>query len=852
VNATPVPQRLLVVSATIGEGHNATARAVEERARQLWPGCTIRRVDTLVEMGAWVGPGFRWIYRVNVDTTPWLYDFFYRSLWRHRWFAASSCRVVGMWSGRRLAPIITEYRPDLVVSTYPLGTGGLDWIRRCGGLDVPVAAIISDFAPHPFWVYPEIDLHYVASEPSLQAMYRAQPDARGAVGAPPVVSAFRPADPADKIAIRLRLGLPEQDLIVLVSCGSLGFGSVERAVAAGLAAAPDVCVVVACGHNTALRARLLARGEPAERLVVLGWCTEMPALTAAADVVVTNAGGATALEALACGRAVLMFEPIAGHGSANAALMAQAGLARRCAGPAELVSALRALAAQPTLLARAERSALAHIGALNLDAEIAALPGLPRHHGARPLAASDAFFAYATTPTISQQIGAVLLLVDQQQHSTPPEQLARQLVVRFTERVPALPMLHRRLELRPGRRPRWLLADDIDPGAHLRARTVGTAHGIPASAALQEFFSTPVSLEAPPWQLEVLHDTDTARTMLLAKMHHSLGDGLAITATLLGLLSDQEQPQTRNATAPSPVGYRLAADWRARASHAGQVLRGLVSLATAGPAPPGGAPGPSAPAPPDHAPPDHAMVELSATTVRTTAREYGVGTTALLLALLGETLHRIDPAGTAVGDRLRAMVPRTTQALRRASGGHDGQTRYQGSYQGNRTAALTLDLPVGPMPLGRRAVAVAEELSRLERSGQLLAAEAVMAGLGRLPAPLHAVLVRAIYRRRFFNLITSVLPGPRKAHYVWGAHVASVFPVLPLAEGVGLAVGFLSWGDMIGVGVTTDTGLVGGADQFADALRRTFTDLVSGTPGLQKGQPAAQRRAPRRAQRTQG
>ena len=41
------PQRLLVVSADIGEGHNATARAVEERARRLWPGCEIRRLDTL-------------------------------------------------------------------------------------------------------------------------------------------------------------------------------------------------------------------------------------------------------------------------------------------------------------------------------------------------------------------------------------------------------------------------------------------------------------------------------------------------------------------------------------------------------------------------------------------------------------------------------------------------------------------------------------------------------------------------------------------------------------------------------------------------------------------------------------
>jgi diacylglycerol O-acyltransferase / wax synthase len=869
VNATPSqlvpPQRLLVVSATIGEGHHATARAVEERARRLWPGCTIRRVDTLAEMGRCVGPGFRWVYRVNVDVTPWLYDFFYRSLWRHRWFAASSCRVVGVWSGLRLAPIIEEYRPDLVVSTYPLGTAGLDWIRRRGGLDVPVAAIISDFAPHPFWVYPEVDLHYVASEPSLRAMYRARPDARGAVGAPPVVSAFRPAIKAEA---RRRCGLPEHRLVVLVSCGSLGFGSVERAVEAGLAAGPDVCVVVACGRNEALRARLVARAKlaardsrrssPAQRLVPLGWTSEMPTLTAAADVVVTNAGGATALEAVACGRAVLMFEPIAGHGKANAELMVQAGLATRCDGPAELVAALRGLAAQPALLAHAERRALTHIGALDLDAEIAALPGLPRHHGARPLSAPDAFFALAATPTVAQQIGAVLLLGGnriagsaggdriagsaggEQRPVRTPEQLASDLAMRITERVPTLPMLRRQLDLRPGRRPRWLPADDIDPGAHLRVRTVGAAHGVPASAALREFFGTPVPLDRPPWQLEVVQDADTARTMVLAKMHHSLGDGLAVTATLLGLLSDREEPRAwpdaSHATVSSSsrfgfphVRYRLPTRWRARAVHAGRVLRGLVSLATAGPAPPGGPIGPSSPAR------DYAMVELPAAAVRATAREHGVGTTALLLALVGEALHRIDPAGTAVDDRLRAMVPRTTHALRRANGGdHNGDHRGDNCYRGNHTAALALDLPVGPMPLSWRVVAVADALARLERADQPVAAQAVVAALGRLPAPLHATLVRALYRRRFFSLITSVLPGPRKAHYVWGVRVVSVFPVLPLAEGVGLAVGFLTWGDMIGVGVSTDTALLPGAGRFADTLRRAFDDLATDVWGAQK------------------
>jgi WS/DGAT/MGAT family acyltransferase len=824
VNVAPpqrlLPRKLLVVSADIGEGHNATARAVEERARRLWPDCTIRRIDTLELMGRGVGPGFRWIYRVNVDTTPWLYDFFYRALWRYRWFAASSCRVVGVWSGMGLTPVIEEYRPDLVVSTYPLGTGGLDWIRRRGGLDVPVAAIISDFAPHPFWVYSEVDLHYVASEPSLRAMYRARPDARGAVGAPPVVAAFHPGSATQA---RRRCGLPEDRLVVLVSCGSLGFGSVERAVDAALAAGPQLCVVVACGRNEALRARLEARAEPAQRLVPLGWTSEMPALTAAADVVVTNAGGATALEAVACGRAVLMFEPIAGHGKANADLMAQAGLATVCHGRAELIGALRELASQPALLAEAQQRALTHIGALDFDAEIAALPALSRHHGARPLSAPDAFFAHAATRTVPQQVGAVLMLADQPPIGAP-QQLADHIAALITDRALALPMLHRRLDLRPGRRPRWLPVDDVDPARHLRVRTVGSARGIARSAALREFFSTPVPLDRPPWQLEVIHDADTAQTTLLAKMHHSLGDGLAATATLIALLTDHESPLVqrvqRGYSHPvNPAEPAQRGTWESRALRRKRVVRGLVSLASAGQAPAGGPGGRSTAAR------DYAMAELPAATVRATARQHGVGTTSLLLALVGEALHRADPVGTAAHDRLRVMTPRTTHAIRRA-GGND----HEGSYQGNHTAALALDLPVGPMPPTWRIVAVADELARLERADQPVAAQAVVDALGRLPASLHAALVRLIYRRRYFSLIASVLPGPRKAHYVKGVRVVSVFPVLPLADGVGLAVGFLTWGDMIGVGVSADTGLVPDPARFAAALRQAFDDLTTDAP----------------------
>ena len=51
-----------------------------------------------------------------------------------------------------MAPRVAAVDPDAVVSTYPLATAGLGRLRRTGALDVPVTAILSDVAPHAFWV----------------------------------------------------------------------------------------------------------------------------------------------------------------------------------------------------------------------------------------------------------------------------------------------------------------------------------------------------------------------------------------------------------------------------------------------------------------------------------------------------------------------------------------------------------------------------------------------------------------------------------------------------------------------------------------------------------------------------
>lgn len=80
------------------------------------------------------GPLFRWIHATSVEQLLWLYEFLYGRVWRYRWFARASKRVIGACSGRTLGPVIDSAAPDLVLSTYPMASTALEWLRHHRGL----------------------------------------------------------------------------------------------------------------------------------------------------------------------------------------------------------------------------------------------------------------------------------------------------------------------------------------------------------------------------------------------------------------------------------------------------------------------------------------------------------------------------------------------------------------------------------------------------------------------------------------------------------------------------------------------------------------------------------------------
>ncbi len=360
-----------MLSAPVGEGHVAAARALATRMRALWPAAVVTEVETVAG-----GPRRTALltaaYRVVMRSAPGLYGLAYDVLGRLPPVAAFFQRLGAPATARALRPVLRAHDPDLVVCTYPVTTGGLALLRRRGELAARTVAVVTDPAVHPFWIWPDVDETWTMLDAAAADARRL--GAREVRVVPPAVdprftpslrdsgvSLLPPGDSNDAL-------LPRGGITVLVTGGSLGFGSLEAVTDAVLTAGAHA--VVLAGRNDALRRRLDARGDP--RLRVLGWTDTVPVEMAAADVVLTTGGGMIASEALAVGRPVLFATPVPGHGRAAARALADAGLAVACPTVADVAREVAALAADPRRrdeLFRAART----FSARDLDAELTAL-----------------------------------------------------------------------------------------------------------------------------------------------------------------------------------------------------------------------------------------------------------------------------------------------------------------------------------------------------------------------------------------------------------------------------------------------------------------------------------------------
>lgn len=329
--------RVLVLSADVGEGHVAAARALTEGLRELGAVEVVAR-DGLGAFGIVLRHLIRDGYRWQLRWAPWTYDGMYWMGTHLRPARAVGATVLATAGQRRLRRLVRDADPDVVVSTHPALTCVLGHMRLRRRLAVPVCATITDLADYSFWSHRGADLHLVMHESAIARVERVAGAGSATLVRPLVAAQFLAG--VDRRAARARLDLPAGGRVVVVSGGGWGIGDIAGAIESALAI-DDATVVALAARNEQLRAALEARFAGDERVRVWGFTDRMHELLAAANVTIHSTGGMTSLEALSCGCPLIAYGSSVGHIRVHNRTMAALGLITLADTRAELDAALK-------------------------------------------------------------------------------------------------------------------------------------------------------------------------------------------------------------------------------------------------------------------------------------------------------------------------------------------------------------------------------------------------------------------------------------------------------------------------------------------------------------------------------
>ena len=390
-------------------------------------------------------------------------------------------------------------------------------------------------------------------------------------------------------------------------------------------------------------------------------------------------------------------------------------------------------------------------------------------------------------------------------------------------------------------RPLWVDDPQFELAYHLRH----TALPRPGDAAelrrlVGRVMAQPLDRRRPLWEMWVIEGAGAGRWGLLCKLHHCMVDGIS-AGDLLGVLLD---PQPR--TPPSLPDHWQPLPEPSRAS----VLAHTLSETAAGPS--------------QHLRQARALVGAPRQTARqaitlaaglsslgalvgaSTARSLNgplraerqwvqarasLADVKTIRRALGGTVNDVLLAGVSGGFRallLRRGEPLPLELIVRTLVPLSLRTHDARGTPDNRVSALFAELPVGLQDPVERLHAITAELDALKRSGQAVAGSALTQMSGLAPPPLVALGARAVARlpQRRLQTVTTNIPGPQQPQYLCGRRMLEIFPYVPLALDVRIAVAICSYDGTLGFGITGDGKHATDIPTLADGIEHELAHLL--------------------------
>ncbi|MEO8204609.1 MAG: glycosyltransferase [Chthoniobacterales bacterium] len=329
-------KRVLILTASFGEGHNAAARNLQKALIQ----CGGKDIEVHLEdvfKTAYGGANrlSEKLYLGVINYAPALWQCIY-DLINNTDLIKKQIGMLGA-AKKELQRLLATYAPEWIISTYPGCNYLLDNIYR-DSVSRPYrqATIITDsITINTVWHRCFSDLFFVPNPDTTEVLLRRR------IPSEKIQTLGFPV-PVEFTELRTSRKYPPEDgiwrvLYVINSAQHLAPPLVER-----LLMIPKIELTATYGHDEHLRDALQASAQKVGKKITLhGWIPDLPRIMAENHLIISKAGGATVQECLAAATPLIASQVIPGQEVGNAILLERHHAGTVADTPDKIISAVQ-------------------------------------------------------------------------------------------------------------------------------------------------------------------------------------------------------------------------------------------------------------------------------------------------------------------------------------------------------------------------------------------------------------------------------------------------------------------------------------------------------------------------------
>lgn len=350
-------KRVLLLYISQVSGHRHGAVAIQKSLKALNPDCEIRSLNGFGYTYPLMEKIVNTAYMGVIKRVPQIWEYLYDN----PKVIKASQKIkdnIHKSSHKKLKPLFDDFKPDVVVCTQAFPCGMAADYKKANDLSVKVVGVLTDFAPHLYWLHEGVDYYIVPFEDAKKRyINEGVKEEKLKVFGIPIRKKF--AEQLDRGAVAHKLHLDKDIPTVLVMGGGQGLGPMKEAVRSLMALKRSLQIIVIAGTNVKLLKWIkTVQKRTSKKIVVYDYANNVDELMTIATLIISKPGGMTTSECLAKGLPMVVIDPIPGQEERNSDFLVKNGIAVRVDDKKKIAEAVDVLLNNPAKLLSMREAAL--------------------------------------------------------------------------------------------------------------------------------------------------------------------------------------------------------------------------------------------------------------------------------------------------------------------------------------------------------------------------------------------------------------------------------------------------------------------------------------------------------------